>query len=200
MIDTELKIESWNPTFIGYVDNPEHSKIEKKLVEHCLKLKNKIKSGGDNWISKSTYNTDDTYNIINDKKFKSLNDWIVKNVKEYSLKLKYKNNFLCKEAWFNVYKKYDYQEFHNHPSFTLSAVYFLKSSEKDARIFFNLDPFSDANKPEIDPDFFITSSMIHYDPVPGRLLIFRSNLLHCVERQESNDLRISLAYNFKKEI
>jgi hypothetical protein len=32
--------------------------------------------------------------------------------------------------------------------------------------------------------------------MPGRLLIFKSNLPHCVERSEQNDTRISLAYNF----
>jgi uncharacterized protein (TIGR02466 family) len=200
MFNQDLQIEAWNVDFIGYTDNPQHFKIEKSLVDYCLKIKNKKKSGGDNWISKSTYNTVNTHNIINDKKFKSLNDWVINSVKEYSLKLRYKNNFSCKEGWFNIYKKYDYQEFHTHPEFTLSAIYFLKSSKESAKTFFNFNPILDSNRPDVDVNFTPTSNLSYYDPIPGRLLIFRSNVLHCVERQETNDLRISLAYNFKKEI
>lgn len=200
MFNKDLQIEAWNVDFIGYIDNPQHSKIEKLLVNHCLKIKSKTKSGGDNWISKSTYNTVGTYNVINDKKFKSLNDWVINSVKEYSIKLRYKNNFSCKEAWFNIYKKNDYQEFHTHPEFTLSAIYFLKSSTGAAKTFFNFNPSPDFNRPDTDETFVPTSNLSHYEPLPGRLLIFRSNILHCVERQEKNDLRISLAYNFKKEI
>ena len=51
--------------------------------------------------------------------------------------IKYQNKYRCKEGWFNIYKKYDYQEFHDHGKSTLSAVYFLKSNpKKSSKIYF----------------------------------------------------------------
>ena len=43
---------------------------------------------------------------------------------------------------------------------------------------------------------FDTFERIHFEPVPGLLLIFRSYLEHCVEKQKSKEKRITLAYNF----
>jgi|GEM_PF-5941872 len=200
MDNFKVQIESWNPRSIGFVDNVDHFKIEKKLSRHCKDLKKKVKSGGGNWISNKTYNTTGTHDILKDKEFKDLNKWVIGKVNEYVETLRYKNKFLCKEGWFNIYNKYDYQEYHTHPDYSISAIYFLKSPKLGARTFFDTDPAADSNRPELDPNFLPTSKMIHYDPTPGRLLIFRSNLLHCVERHESKEQRISLAYNFNKEV
>ena len=194
-----LQIEGYNPTYIGFVDNPEHSKIEQKLSNYCLNLKNKVKSGGDNWISNKTFNTINTHDILKDKQFKPLNNWITENVNEYAKTLNYQNKFLCKEGWFNIYNKYDYQEFHTHSNYSLSTIYFLKSPKNGAKTYFNTDPIVDSNRPKLDSKFLPTSTLIYYDPIPGRLLIFRSNILHCVQRHESKEIRISLAYNFSKE-
>lgn len=199
MENNKLKIEAWNPTFIGFINNPDHSKIEKKLVKHCLQLQKKIQSGGSNWISSQTYNTSNTYNILKDKNFKNLNDWITEQVQTYAKSLKYKDSFLCADGWFNIYNEHDYQEYHTHPDYTLSAIYFLKSLKNGSKTFFDTNPISDSNRPTTDINFGMTNRIIHHDPIPGKLLIFRSNVLHCVERNKYKDSRISLAYNFVKE-
>lgn len=197
--NNNLIIEQWYPNLIGYCDNLNHNKIEKNLVKECLSLSKKIKKGGDNWVSNKTYNTIDTYNILKNKKFKNLNEWICNQVLKYSNTLKYKNSYNCVEGWFNIYKKYDYQEFHDHGKNTLSAVYFLKSNpEKSSKILFKFNINENLMDPTTDPSFILTSPSAWYKPIPGRLLIFKSTLRHCVERQEDDDLRISLAYNFDK--
>ena len=35
-----------------------------------------------------------------------------------------------------------------------------------------------------------------YDPLEGRILMFPAWLWHCVEPNESNDIRISVSFNF----
>jgi len=198
-LSENIIIEQWYPNLIGYCDYSEHKKIEKILVKECLFLSSKIKKGGKNWISNNTYNTLDTYNILKNKKFNNLNKWVFNKVLEYSNHLKYQNNYKCNEGWFNIYKKYDYQEFHDHGKNTLSAVYFLKSnSEKYSKIWFKFNVNENLMDPTTDSSFILTSPSAWYKPIPGRLLIFKSTLKHCVERQEDNDLRISLAYNFDK--
>jgi len=193
-----MVIETWFPTLIGFVDNPDHKKIEKKLTEVCKKIKTKVKSGGKNWVSKDTYNTIGTCDLKNKKEFLNLNKWITDQVSIYCNKLNYKNNFILDEAWFNIYNKNDFQEYHSHPKHSLSAVYFLNSPEKDsANIFFESPINSDSQEPTSEPLNSFTFKTANYYPKPGRLIIFRSNIKHCVERHNSNKLRISLAYNFK---
>lgn len=198
-LSENITIEQWYPNLIGYCDYNNHKKIEKILVKECLFLSNKIKKGGNNWISNKTYNTLDTYNILKNKKFKNLNEWVFNKVLEYSNNLQYQNNYRCIESWFNIYKKYDYQEFHDHGKNTLSAVYFLKSNpEKSSKIWFKFNDNENLMDPTTSASFNLTCSTACYKPIPGRLLIFKSTLKHCVERQEDDNLRISLAYNFNK--
>jgi uncharacterized protein (TIGR02466 family) len=191
-------IQNWFPTFIGHIDNENHKKYENKLTNICKKIKKKINSGGENWISKNTYNTYGTYNLINIKEFNNLNEWIFEQIKNYSNKLGYKNNFICDESWFNIYNKNDFQEFHTHSKHSLSAIYFLNSpKEGAARTFFESPIKEESQDPLCDYNNPLLFKKVHYYPKPGRLIIFRSNISHCVERHESNELRISLAYNFK---
>jgi len=198
-LSNKLIIDQWYPTFIGVCDNPEHTVIEKKLVKECLSLSNKIKKGGKDWISNKTYTTLDTYNILENKEFKNLNEWIFNKILEYSTHLKYKDKYKCIGGWFNIYKKYDYQEYHDHGHSTLSSVYFLKSNpEKSSKIHFKFNINENVMEPTIDKYFNLTYPTAWYTPVPGRLLIFKSTLRHCVERHEDDNLRISLAHNFNK--
>ena len=36
----------------------------------------------------------------------------------------------------------------------------------------------------------------HYEPIAGRCIMFPSWLMHCVDPNESNDIRISVSFNF----
>ena len=54
-----IELEHWFPTTIGYVFNPNHNEIQDELVEHCKTLKQSVSSGGQDWLSKNTYNTSD---------------------------------------------------------------------------------------------------------------------------------------------
>ena len=200
-LNNNVNLDQWYPTFIGHCDYSEHKKIEKDLVKECLFLSKKIKKGGKEWVSNKTYNTLNTYNIIHNNKFEKLNSWICNRVADYSNNLKYKSNYECIGGWFNIYKKYDYQEYHDHGINSLSAVYFLKSNpKKSSKIFFKFNINENVMEPTRDENFNPTSPVAWYYPVPGRLLIFKSTVRHCVERQEDNNIRISLAYNFNKII
>jgi uncharacterized protein (TIGR02466 family) len=193
----EIEIHSWFPSAIGIVDNEDNNKIKNSLAKHCISLSKKKERGGKDWVANNTYNTLNTYNIINDNKFNILNEWVLEKINNYKNKLNILNNLKMEGGWFNIYKKNDYQEFHDHGEHSLSAVYFLKSDpKKDAKLIFK-NPIPNAyNMPEYN--FINFSKKAIYDPVPGRLIIFPSYLEHCVEQQKTNNVRISVAYNFNK--
>jgi uncharacterized protein (TIGR02466 family) len=189
-------LEYWHPTIISYSDNLFHNEIEKTLLDYCLELQEKKEKGGYNWISKSLYNTHHTYDISKDEKFKLLNDWILNEANEYCKKIESEDTLNFQNGWFNIYKKNDFQEFHTHPGSSISGIYFLKSDAiNDARTIFETyttENFLDLKAPSND-------RLVYYKPKPGRLLLFKSTLRHCVEQQKSDNMRITLAYNFLKK-
>ena len=195
-----MEIHSYFSSLIGFVYNPEHSKLEKKLIKKCFKLKEKIKKGGNNWLSKNTYNTLSTYNLINDKDFLPLQNFINKSVLNYCNELKIDTSNLNKSpnyGWFNLYNKYDYQEYHIHGDSIISTIYFLKCDDDSARTFFKTT-INEMSKIKYIEKNHLTYKDIQIVPKPGLLVIFDSSLPHCVEQHMSKEPRISLAYNYKE--
>jgi uncharacterized protein (TIGR02466 family) len=195
-----MRIDQWYPTFIGCSEYSQHNLIKEQLIEECFYLEKNVKKGGKDWVSDSTYNTLNSYNILKNKKFAELNSWVDSQVSEYLHNLKCKDKLKCVNGWFNIYKKHDYQEYHDHGEHSLSAVYFLKSNvEKSAKLFFKFtNASSNIMDLTIDNNFLITCPVIFYKASPGTLLIFKSSLSHCVEKQQEDDTRISIAYNFNR--
>ena len=174
----------------------EHNKVEKDLVNHIMKLKKEIKSRGKKCISKDTYTTLNEYDIIKDDKFGVINDFVMKSIANYINGLNINYDFNCVSGWFNVYGKNDFQEYHNHIDHTLSAIYFLKSDEnKNAKLYFKR-PFANRINDIKSDTNVIFDERHYYKPVPGSVIIFPASLEHCVERENSNITRITMAYNF----
>ena len=187
-------IEYWWPIEVGYYDNPNHNKLN--LNDYCYKIQSKTESGGQGWISKETYNTSDGKFVPHkDKKFKKLNDWIMKQIDTYieETKIVFKPKRI--ESWFNIYKKGDFQEMHLHHNSILSAVYFLKPNDKSSPLTFR-PPFEDQRNVS-KTEGISTNTTIRYDAVPGRLVVFRSYVPHCVGKLEDDEDRITLAYNYE---
>tara|TARA_A100001011_G_C14199209_1_gene794906 strand:- start:653 stop:1225 length:573 start_codon:yes stop_codon:yes gene_type:complete len=189
-------IENWWPTEIGYYDNPDHDKLN--LIDYCFEVKSKTKSGGEQWISNDTYNTSNgNFHLHKDKKFKRLNDWILNCVKGYiaDTKLDFSMRLNETESWFNIYNKGDYQEVHQHYGFVISAVYFLKSNPDYSPLIFKslfIDQLNIRKTNRLGNNYDIV-----YKAKPGRLVVFRSFLPHCVGKHKDNEKRITLAYNFR---
>jgi len=190
-------IEHWWPTEIGFYDNPNHNKLN--LVDYCYKVKSKTKSGGQSWISNDTYNTSNNkFHLHKDKKFKKLNDWVLDCVHDYINDTKLRLNLRLNdtESWFNIYKEGDYQEVHHHHAFVISAVYFLKSNPKYSPLIFR-PTFLDQLAVGRTEGGHCNNCNVEYKAIPGRLVVFRSFLPHCVGKHKDSEERITLAYNFR---
>ena len=191
-----MQFDHWFPTVIGIKNNPEHKKVETKLVKFCLDKKKKIKSGGSNWLSHETYNTSTTYSLTYEPLFLNLNKWVYDQIAEYCNYMGYEVELLCSGVWFNIYNKGDYQEYHRHAKDCISAIYVLSGNKKAAKTYFRSPILETAQEPKIkinDKNAF----MAHYEALPGKLLIFRSNTEHAVEKHLIVNKRITLAYNFR---
>jgi|TARA_R100001509_G_scaffold150313_1_gene109164 uncharacterized protein (TIGR02466 family) len=191
-----MKIEPIFPSALGVSINDNHNSMKEKPLQYCLDKLNDIEKGGDNWSSK-VYNTCGTKNLITISEFGNLNDWVFQEVVNYVTELGFKNIKLQPhDSWFNVYKKYDYQEYHDHGESDISAVYFLESNEQDANLVFKSNEPSGYSH-EFVKDNPYTWKRFFVPPVPGRLVVFKSHMQHSVEQHLKDNIRISLAYNFK---
>jgi len=188
-----MELEYWYPTIISYSD---YKGDLKPLVDACYDLEPKIEKGGNNWIS-NVYNTHSSYDILKDDRFKNLNEWVLEQANMYCKKVKSTDKLKFHNSWFTIYRNKDFQEYHTHPGSTLSAIFMLKADpEKCARTIFESDGLE--NVDDLRAEVF--HKLVNYKPTPGRLLLFRSTLRHCVEQQKGDEDRISVAYNFGKDI
>lgn len=127
-------------------------------------------------------------NILSEKVF----EYLI----EYGVDLS-KSNISCDEYWFNIASSGQYQEYHQHHGSDISVVYYVKANDQSGNIVFKsfesltCDTLKNIRLSEIN------YNTISFNPTPGRVLVFKSNLLHMVEKNLSNEDRISIALNFR---
>lgn len=106
---------------------------------------------------------------------------------------------ITSNMWININKKGDYNGIHDHSPYegtALSGVFYVQVPENSGKIKL------------YDPRQFITSApdMVYYndrntyhffDPMPNMLIIFPAWLKHEVEPNQSDEDRISIAFNIK---
>ena len=198
-MSSELVLESWFPTVIGHSYCPFHSEIEEELSNRCIELQKSVPSGGKGWISNETYNTSDgEHDCLDDPVFHKLNEWVNKAVEQYVLANKIAPSIKLNNSWFNIYKKYDYQEFHKHPNCVISTIYFLKAEENASRVIFRT-PNDDMFQIKFSENTKENIENVYFTPDPGKLIIFPSNISHAVEQHKLDSDRITISYNFTQE-
>jgi len=194
-----IELSQYFPTTFG-VSHFKDEDYRQELIKHCYDLKTKIKSGGEDWLSNETYNTSDgQYNIVNDKKFETLNKWIVKSVEEYLIKTTMNITLNLVDGWLNIYNKNNYQELHRHNTYVMSCIFYLQAPNNFAQTMF-YSPYSEMviNEAIYKNQKFDPSGRINFKAKEGDLVMFRSYVQHAVGLHKDNKDRITLAYNFKE--
>ena len=181
------------PTIIYAKDVQLDNRLfEKEIVEWSKKDKGIRRTNMIGWHS-----TTDMHKI---PVFKPLVDELFKMQMEI-----YKEELLSREPiignmWANINPPGGYNRPHIHPNSHFSGVYYIKAPQNSGEIVFN-DPRSAAHMimPERVKDIKPPSHLwreVRVIPLEGRMLMFPSWLWHCVEPNESNDIRISVSFNF----
>ena len=101
--------------------------------------------------------------------------------------------------WANINPPGGSNRAHQHPNSLWSGVYWIKTPKNCGQLKID-DPRSVAcmtrprQKDTKKPDRLWRET--HYEPIAGRCIMFPSWLMHCVDPNESNDIRISVSFNF----
>lgn len=189
--------QKWFPTIISITENLLNEEDNLKLINLSKQVSNIAEKGGQHWISQSNFNTQSTYNLLNDKNFNFFIDKVSTKIQEHAKNLKSNYLYKCQEAWLNTYKTKDYQEYHCHAGSVFSAVFYLANPKKGGKIYFEnpIEPDMVPLKNITEYDFD-NSSTCNFQPNPNTLIIFRSNIRHMVTPVETDETRATIALNF----
>jgi len=189
------------PTLV-FEDTLSHlQKHNQHFIDKAYNLQKQYPAVDNGWRC-DTYNTLNQYypNQDNDPAVQELIQECGKRVLGFSSEWGVTSDKInCIDFWINIAKPGDYQEYHNHPNSHFSLAYYVKTAPDCGNITYkSLDSIADMYSLPIvkaeTPAAFGTYSFV---PEPNKLLIFRSNLLHMVEKNKSNEDRISITMNFK---
>jgi uncharacterized protein (TIGR02466 family) len=186
----------WFPTPIWHftIDDPQH-------LNSILLQEVKTEQEGDRegqtisnilgWHSSNNLHKRDTFQdfnqiiLANTQEIASFMGW---DLRQFSLYIT--------TCWAVVNGKMASNSVHNHPNSILSGVYYLQAPENSGSIYFS-DP-RPASRMLVPPvaEFNIWNfPKVSYKPYVGTMLMFPSWLMHGVEMNMSDEVRISLSFN-----
>ena len=103
-------------------------------------------------------------------------------------------------GWMNVNGVGDYNRSHVHPGCDLSGILYIKCAKNSGKVVFD-SPYTFSAWREIfsySKEFRNKTNyynLYKFHPLEGRMIVFPSHLRHCVEENESDEDRISIAFN-----
>jgi uncharacterized protein (TIGR02466 family) len=107
---------------------------------------------------------------------------------------------LMENFWININERGHTNSVHTHDNSFVSGAYYIKASEGQGNITFYKSYSQDfiiASQAVVDRYTPISASAITFKPKTGKLIMFPGWLPHGVERNESDENRISISFNIK---
>ena len=183
------------PTMIYIKDFPDSEKLNKYLEDHIMhwaqndKGVSKTNAGG--WHSSTDMNTKKEYDPLTTELFNMQ--------EEIYQKEKLNRKPVLGNMWANINYPGCFNRPHIHPNSLFSGVYFIKTPQKSGNLMV-YDPrpgiqmsMPSRKKEQLQPELW---REVHYEPKAGRCIMFPSWLWHEVKPNQSNDIRISVSFNF----
>lgn len=140
----------------------------------------------------STNNT-----ILKSKELTNLRDFIETKVSEYFTEVykpKHKVGLKVTQSWTNYTENGQYHHKHSHPNSFVSGVFYIQSDKEKDKIYFYRDGYQQIKFPPSEWNIWNSESW-WFEVGTGDLVLFPSSLTHMVQTVESEQTRISLAFN-----
>ena len=183
------------PTMIYIKDLPDSEKLNKYLEDHIMRWsqndKGVSKTNAGGWHSETNMNTKKEYNPLTTELFNMQ--------EEIYQKEKLNRKPVLGNMWANINYPGCFNRPHIHPNSLFSGVYFIKTPQKSGNLMV-YDPrpgvqmtMPNRKEGKLSPELW---REVHYEPKAGRCIMFPSWLWHEVKPNQSNDIRISVSFNF----
>ena len=184
--------EGFFPTLIHGKDiKLDNQQLANDIVAWSKQDKGVLKTNMNGWHSQTNMHEMPQFKLLVDELFKM----------QYEI---YKQEWLDRDPkignmWANINYPGGYNRPHVHPNSLYSGVYYVKTPPNCGKIAFS-DPRPGVQlkmpiRKEGRPPKHLWRE-VHLDAVEGRIIMFPAWLWHGVEPNQSNDIRISVSFNF----
>ena len=180
------------PIYIADIKHPTlNQELERDIVAWSKQDKGVVRTNVQGWHSPT--------NMAELPQFKKLVDMLYASQKTVYEQEHLESEPVLGNMWANINPPGGMNRAHQHPNSLWSGVYYIKAPKNSGHLKID-DPRSSAamvrpnqKKGPVPPRLFRET---HYEPVAGRCIMFPSWLMHCVDPNQSNDIRISVSFNF----
>ena len=187
--------EYFFPTIIYIKDLPNANELNPYLEKHILDWSNQdkgvSKTNVNGWHSQTDMNQRKEYEPLIQELFQMQNEIIEEEHLDIEPRLG--------NMWANINPPGGYNQSHLHPNSLFSGAYYVKGQPNSGRLSL-MDPRPGVQQcmPNRKPGNLPRELWreTYYDPIPGRFIMFPSWMWHKVEPNQSNDIRISVSFNF----
>ena len=181
------------PVYIQEIPNAVelNQYLEQKILQWSQQDKGVSKTNAGGWHSTTDMNRKEEYNVLTKELF----------AMQYEI---FKKELLAQKPvlgnmWANINYPGNFNRPHLHPNALFSGVYWIKAPEKSGDLML-YEPRQGAqctmpNRKEgkLPPELW---REVHYTPRAGTIVMFPAWLWHEVRTNQSNDIRISVSFNF----
>jgi hypothetical protein len=178
------------PLYVSSLKNADSINKEIDLIINKVPRLNKLGWGNPHHLSTEDFAGDD----ISKFDLKLLHNAIDDNLKKYCEGIKYSYRKYARTSWFSFFEKGEYGQQHNHGFFDISGCYYYKSNTKDGDIYFESPAPAVKTSSVFNP---CSGSRMNQQPIPGKLLLFPAFLEHGIMKNNTDNLRVSIAFNIK---
>jgi len=195
MTQTEVKIESYFPTSMGYGWNVELAKYYLPIIKNILAEKSDTSFF---WKGKTTHNQDD-FKLADHPEMGMMKEFVWDVSRQYLTKCGYDPDYLKGDIFLiaNALEKDSFHKSHNHYNCTLSGVYYLQVPENSSPLEFETPVYPNLlhQIPVIDYDNPLNWTNTYLYPATGYYTCFPPYVRHAVLPNDSLESRIAISWN-----
>jgi len=185
------------PVYIKEIPNAVqlNQYLEQKIIKWSQQDKGVSKTNAGGWHSTTDMNQKEEYNVLSKELF----------AMQYEIFAKEHLDFqpVLGNMWANINSPGNYNRPHLHPNSLFSGVYWIKAPKQSGNLML-YDPRPGIQmtmptrkqgeiKNSYPPELW---REVHYEPNAGTCVMFPSWLWHEVKPNKSDDIRISVSFNF----
>ena len=180
------------PVYIADIEHPTlNQELERDIVAWSKQDKGVVRTNVQGWHS--------TTDMHEKPQFKKLVDMLYACQKTIYEQEHLESGPYLGNMWANINPPGGMNRAHQHPNSLWSGVYYIKAPKNCGHLKID-DPRSSAAmvrpRQKEGPMPARLFRETHYEPIAGRCIMFPSWLMHCVDPNNSNDIRISVSFNF----
>jgi len=168
-----------------------------QLHNTCMQISKKYDNYADKWNPGTSFvSISEGIQPHKDERFddvtKTMFNHGLKFMDELGFGIHQKNKLFVTRSWFNISYQQDYLERHVHPQTLFSTVYYVETALED-RLLFVRNAYEMMDRPTDMNEW--SETVRYFDCLPKRLLIFKGNIMHGVNKQIGG-MRNVIVYNF----